>query len=356
MKKTDNYNLALYDKEDKMSVTAEEGSLNANMKIIDKTLKEKANNEDIPKKLSELENDSGYITEYTESDPTVPAHVKAITQNDINKWNNSGGSGLTTEQVNALNEMFKACAYAKDNVNTEYETFKTAFGIDEGTVPTKTLQSISATYAGGNVEAGTNVNTLTGITVKANYSDGTSTNITGYTLSGTIKEGSNTITVTYQGLTTTFIVVGVAESTGGEETNVSNETTWTDGVAYTYTAVDGSYVETGGKITDYASWSRTPYLYCKGASKLRVKVLEPSSQYGGGNGGYNCFYDEDKNFIQSFNFGNLSSTEAGSTVDIDIPANATYLICSGKANMISATNPNVVNGFGKPYLEFIPYT
>lgn len=144
-------------------------------------------------------------------------------------------------------------------------------------------------------------------------------------------------------------------SSGGE-TGASNETTWTDGVAYTYTAVDGSYVETSGTITDYASWSRTPYLYCKGASKLRVKVLEPSYQYNGGNGGYNCFYDENKNFIQSFSFGDLSATEAGSTVDIDIPANATYLICSGKANVISATNPNVVNGFGKPYLEFIPYT
>lgn len=313
----------------------------------------------IPTKTSELTNDSGYITEYTESDPTVPSHVKNITQEDINKWNN-GGSALTTEQINALNEMFKVCAYIKEDVSTEYGAFKTAFGIDDesggGTVPTKTLQSISATYAGGNVTVGTSVNSLTGVTVKANYSDGSQENITGYTLSGNIVEGNNTITVNYQGLTTTFIVVGVAESTGGEETNVSNETTWTDGVAYTYTAVDGSYVETSGKITDYASWSRTPYLYCKGASKLRVKVLEPSSQYGGGNGGYNCFYDEDKNFIQNFNFGDLASTEAGSTVDIDIPANATYLICSGKANVISATNPNVFNSFGKPYLEFIPYT
>lgn len=290
-----------------------------------------------------------------ETDPTVPAHVKAIKQSDIDKWNNNSGSGLTTEQVNALNEMFKVCAYIKEDVSTEYGAFKTAFGIDGGTVPTKTLQSISATYTGGNVTVGTSVNSLTGITVKANYSDGSQENVTNYTLSGNITEGNNTITVSYEGLTTTFIVVGIPESTGGEETNVSNETTWTDGVAYTYTAVDGSYVENNGTLTDYASWSRTPYLYCKGASKLRVKALVPSSQYNGGNGGYNCFYDENKNFIQSFSFGDLSSTEVGSTVDIDIPANATYLICSGKANLISATNTNVSNGFGKPYLEFIPY-
>lgn len=63
MKKTDNYGLALYDKEDNLSITAEENSLNANMKIIDKTLGEKANTSDVPTKTSELENDSKYATE-----------------------------------------------------------------------------------------------------------------------------------------------------------------------------------------------------------------------------------------------------------------------------------------------------
>lgn len=58
----------------------------------------------IPKNISELKNDSGFITDYTESDPTVPAHVKAITQDDINKWNAGGNVDLsnyaTTEYVN----------------------------------------------------------------------------------------------------------------------------------------------------------------------------------------------------------------------------------------------------------------
>lgn len=87
MKKTDNYGLALYDKEDKMIITAEENSLNANMKIIDKTLKEKADNKDIPTKVSELENDSGFIKDFTEKDPTVPSHVKNIKESDIENWN-----------------------------------------------------------------------------------------------------------------------------------------------------------------------------------------------------------------------------------------------------------------------------
>jgi hypothetical protein len=75
----------------------------------------------------------------------------------------------------------------------------------------KTLTSISAVYSGGDVAVGTAVSKLTGIVVTAHYSDGTSEAVTGYTLSGTIAEGSNTIAVSYKGLTTTFFVTGIEE-------------------------------------------------------------------------------------------------------------------------------------------------
>ena len=78
------------------------------------------------------------------------------------------------------------------------------------TEPEVTLTSISATYSGGAVEAGTSVTALTGVKVTAHYSNGTSATVTGYTLSGTIAEGSNTITVKYSGKTTTFTVTGTA--------------------------------------------------------------------------------------------------------------------------------------------------
>ena len=41
----------------------------------------------IPTKTSELTNDSGFITGYTEADPTVPSHVKSISTTDISNWN-----------------------------------------------------------------------------------------------------------------------------------------------------------------------------------------------------------------------------------------------------------------------------
>jgi hypothetical protein len=46
----------------------------------------KAETSKIPTKTSQLTNDSGYITGYTESDPTVPSHVKSITQANITSW------------------------------------------------------------------------------------------------------------------------------------------------------------------------------------------------------------------------------------------------------------------------------
>lgn len=47
-----------------------------------------SNKPSIPSKTSDLTNDSGYISDYTETDPTVPSHVKSISQGDIANWNN----------------------------------------------------------------------------------------------------------------------------------------------------------------------------------------------------------------------------------------------------------------------------
>ena len=143
---------------------------------------------------------------------------------------NSGGnadqSGLTQAQIAALDGMFRVCAFIKEDVRAEYYAFLDAFGIggevepDEPVIPDnpeKTLTSISAVYSGGSVTAGTAVTALTGIVVTAHYSDGSAKAVTGYTLSGTIAEGENTITVAYDGKTTTITVTGVAESGGGSE-------------------------------------------------------------------------------------------------------------------------------------------
>ena len=141
----------------------------------------------------------------------------------------SGGNvSLNTAQINALDGMFKVCAFSEDAGNA-YKAFKAAFVIKE-------LSSISATYSGGSVAAGTALTDLTGIVVTANYSDGTTATVTGYTLSGAIAEGANTVTVSYGGLTTTITVMGVAE--GGEEVTLSSiSAEYTGGEVATGTAL-----------------------------------------------------------------------------------------------------------------------
>lgn len=46
-----------------------------------------ANANNIPTNVSSLTNDAGYLTEFTEEDPTVPTHVKNITTQNIASWN-----------------------------------------------------------------------------------------------------------------------------------------------------------------------------------------------------------------------------------------------------------------------------
>lgn len=259
----------------------------------------------------------------------------------------TGGSGLTTAQVNALDGMFKVCAFIKDDVSVEYTAFKTAFGItDEPVTPEVTLSSISATYSGGDVAIGTALTALTGITVTATYSDGSTAVVTGYTLSGTIAEGNNTITVSYGGKTTTITVTGVVEQGGGEETGVSNESTWTAGVAYTFNPVNNTYIESNGAETAYNGWSSSPYLYCDGASQLVFTVLLDNTKLSVNNN-YNAFYDENKTFISKFSIagiGNASvdGAEVGATKEITIPKNAAYFRVSHKDGVygnIDSDNP-----------------
>lgn len=138
----------------------------------------------------------------------VGSQIKDI----ANELENLSVSGLTTTQITALDNMFKVCAYTSEDISTQYEAFKTAFGI--GDTPTdKTLTSISVEYSGGDVAVGTALTNLTGITVTATYSDNSTATVTDYILSGTINEGANTITVTYQGKVASFTVTGVSQST-----------------------------------------------------------------------------------------------------------------------------------------------
>lgn len=208
--------------------------------------------------------------------------------------------------------------------------------------PEVTLTSISASYYGGDVKVETVLSDLTGIVVIATYSDGSTANVTDYTLSGTITDGSNTITVSYGGKTTTFTVIGVVEMTG-----VSNEVVWTDGVPYTFDPIPEEVSRNDGTFKESAAYARSPYLYCKGASYIRIKV-EVASALITSIGLDNAFYDENKAFIT--NTKNTVSNELGAVgtyVDYEVPTNAVYFVACKQNNVIGL-------GISKAYASYTP--
>lgn len=161
----------------------------------------------------------------TDSTKAAPADLVGEIKGDLEQLKQNGtgtGTGLSTEAIDKLEEVGNYLAYTTADGGSKWTELisilrngSSGGGSGETEV---TLSSISATYTGGEVTTGTALSDLTGITVTATYSDGTTKTVTGYTLSGEILEGENTITVSYGGKTTTFTVTGIVEGGGGEVT------------------------------------------------------------------------------------------------------------------------------------------
>lgn len=111
------------------------------------------------------------------------------------------GSGLSTDAKIALMNCFEHVAWIDDQGQTYYDTLHDALF--------QTLTSITAVFTQGSTiiydtQALDDLRQY--LTVTATYNDGTESRVYDYTLSGTLTAGTSTITVTYQGLTTTFNV------------------------------------------------------------------------------------------------------------------------------------------------------
>lgn len=184
---------------------------------------------------------------------------------------------------------------------------------------TPTLSSISATYTGGNVAVGTSLTSLTGITVTATYSDGSTSNVTGYSLSGTIAEGANTITVTYEGLTTTFTVTGVVEYTYTNQVPISIDTDGSifNGVGY----IGGTRLSSSGgtKSADYASV--TGYIPASSGAVIEI----PAEYFETSGSCYVCSYDSKFSFLSAVNsdgaYGGGTVATEGNIKRVTLPNN-----------------------------------
>ena len=110
----------------------------------------------VPTKTSELQNDSGFIT--NETDPTVPTVVKNITQADINTWNNKQNQLISGSTIKTINDI---SLLGSGNINVGGSEYSAGTGIsinngvinntltsyndleDLPTIPTKTSDLIN---------------------------------------------------------------------------------------------------------------------------------------------------------------------------------------------------------------------
>lgn len=115
------------------------------------------------------------------------------------------GSGLTEDIKTALLQLANKVVYIDANGDDYYQDLYDAL---YPPAPPATLTSITCVYTqSGTVYDTDTLNSLkSDLVVTAHYDDQTTATVTSYTLSGTLTEGTSTITVTYSGKTTTFNV------------------------------------------------------------------------------------------------------------------------------------------------------
>lgn len=154
--------------------------------------------------------------------------------NRVTALEQGGGSGLTSDIKQALLQLAAKVAYVDDDGQDYYDDLHDAF---------YTLVSISAVYTqSGTVYDTDSLDSLkTDLVVTAHYDDQSTETVTAYTLSGTLAEGTSTVTVSYKGKTTTFTVVVTA----------SSSYTYYDYVTMTYNAGD-TVPSNCGILTDIA--------------------------------------------------------------------------------------------------------
>lgn len=163
-------------------------------------------------------------------------------------------SGLSEEAKQALLACFENVAWINEDGQTYVDALEAAL------YPPANLVSISAVYT----QSGTVYDTDTldslkaDLVVTATYSDSTTATVTAYTLSGTLTEGTSTITVSYGGKTTTFDVTVthyeqsyVTDGLVARFDAIDNTGNGHDGTATTWKDLVGSYDITvpSGKAT-----------------------------------------------------------------------------------------------------------
>lgn len=186
----------------------------------------------------------------------------------VNKIYSDGTSTATTDYT-----LSGTLTVGTSTVTVTSGTYTTTFNVTVSEKPIATLSSISAAYSqSGTVTTSTNLNDLKpDLVVTATYSDGSTANITNYSLSGTLTVGTSTITVTYEDKTTTFnVTVSETGATGGDYVT-NNLLGYYDLTGY----ADDNYGELHGESSNLYSVALTDK---SGVNKLNAYAFTKNTQ------------------------------------------------------------------------------
>lgn len=177
-------------------------------------------------RIDELKSDLSHIQTATASDIGKVLSPKSVVDGKVTSWqyvqpgsSSGGGSGggITENVAQALLTCLEHLVWTDENGQTYYDDL--AMALEESAAPVdptpgKTVISISATYTpSGSVKQNSALSALKAdLVVVAEYSDGTSAEVSAYTLRGSLATiGTATITVSYGGQTDTFEVQVVGD-------------------------------------------------------------------------------------------------------------------------------------------------
>lgn len=242
-------------------------------------------------------------------------------------------------------------AYSGDTLTDKFVSFATDCGVTsdtittfrnlmlDGTANTPTLTSITATFVQGDtaVYPSTSLADLKSmLTVTAKYSDGSTAEVDGYTLSGTLAEGDSTVTVSYSGCTTTFTVAVTAEPTESY-TNLVPSSIDSSGNIYNTTGY-----KTGYRFSSSGQESAQDGAICSGF--IPIVSLSDSIRITGHDSGSAMFSGHNRAMLYDSTFakvGHLDIQSARAGCEVSTNANGTHeikLVMSEYTGMTGTTD------------------
>ena len=191
---------------------------------------------------------------YTQSGTVYPTtSLDSLKSDLVVKAHYSDGSAVTLSSSDYT--LSGTLSVGTSTVAVSYSGKNTSFTVTVSAVPT--VASITAVYTqSGTVYDTDSLDSLkTDLVVTATYSDSSTETVpsTDYTLSGTLAEGTSTVTVTYAGKTDTFTVTVTSSSGPGIDDYAGTPLMILDGIA---NGVDGAHNDTITKWVDQSGNGR----------------------------------------------------------------------------------------------------